>query len=48
MDGIVTYELGKVLYEDLLREAERRARLLRSPQFHRLPRLVQMFLAAFS
>lgn len=46
MDAMAYYELGRVLYEDRLRDAERRGRLWRSPRFHRLPRLVQVVLAA--
>ena len=48
MDGMALIELGRVLYEDRLREAERRERLWRSPRFHRLPRLVQLVLAVLS
>ena len=36
------------LDEDRLRDAERNRRLWRSPRFHRLPRLVQLVLAALS
>jgi hypothetical protein len=48
MDGWAVYELGRILYEDRLREAESRGRLWRSNRFHRLPRLVQVLLAALS
>lgn len=48
MDAMALYDLGRILYEDRLREAERRERLWRSSSFHKLPRLVQVFLAAFS
>ena len=48
MDAMALYELGRVLYEDRLRDVERRERLWRSSRFRRLPRLVQVLLAAFS
>jgi hypothetical protein len=42
------YELGRVLHEDMLREASARRRLWRSARFRRLPWLVQALLAALS
>jgi hypothetical protein len=48
MDGLSMYTLGRILYEERLRDAERRGRLWRSNQFHRLPKLVQFLLAALS
>jgi hypothetical protein len=48
MDAMALYELGRVLYEDRLRDAERRRRLWRSNRFHGLPRLVQLIVAALS
>ena len=48
MDGMALYELGRVLYEDRLRDAQQRRRLWRSPRFSRMPRLVQLVLAALS
>jgi hypothetical protein len=48
MDAMAIYELGRILYEERLRDAERRERLWRSPRFRRLPRLVQIVLAALS
>ena len=48
MDAMAVYELGRVLHEDRLRDAERRRRLWRSLRFHRLPRLVQLVLAVLS
>ena len=48
MDPYAIYELGRVLYDDRLREANRRGRLWRSARFRRLPRLVQVLIAALS
>jgi hypothetical protein len=48
MDGMAIYELGRILYEDRLREAAARERLWRSNRFHKLPRLVQVLLAVLS
>ena len=36
MDGMAVYELGKVLYEDMLREAAARERLYLSARFRKL------------
>ena len=48
MDEVAIYQLGRILHEDWLRDAERSRRLWRSKRFHRLPRLVQVMLAALS
>jgi hypothetical protein len=48
MEGMAMIELGRILYEDRLREAERRERLWRSPRFRRLPRLMQLVLSVLS
>ena len=48
MDGIAVYEYGRILYEERLRDAASRGRLLRSNRFHKLPRLVQVLIAALS
>jgi hypothetical protein len=48
MDNYAMYELGRVLYEDRLREAESREQLWRSSRFRRLPRLLQALLAVLS
>ena len=48
MDGMASYVLGKLLYEDRLREAEHRAHMWRSNRFNKLPRLVQVLLAVLS
>ena len=48
MDAMALYQLGRILYEDRLRDAERRRRLWHSNRFHRLPRLVQFIVAALS
>ena len=48
MDGMATYVLGRILYEDRLREAEHRRRLWRSNSFHKLPRVVQVVLVALT
>jgi hypothetical protein len=48
MDGIAAYQLGKVLYEDRLREAASRERLQLSARFRKLPRLVQILVLALS
>jgi len=48
MDGWAVYELGRILYEDRLREAASRERLWRSNRYRKLPRLVQVLLAALS
>jgi len=48
MDGMAAYELGKILYEDRLREAASRERLHLSARFLKLPRLVQFLVAALS
>jgi hypothetical protein len=48
MDGLAIYELGRILYEDRLREAMRRDRMWSSKRFHKLPRLVQALLAVLS
>ena len=48
MDGMAAYELGRIMYQDLLREAAGRERLFQSSRFRRLPRLVQVLVAALS
>ena len=48
MDGMAVYEYGRILYEDRLREAASRERLWRSNRFLKLPRLVQVLIAALS
>jgi hypothetical protein len=48
MDGMATYELGRVLLEDRLREAEHWRRLATSKSYRKLPRVVQVVLAALT
>jgi hypothetical protein len=48
MDGIAAYDLGKILYEERLREAASRERMYLSAGFRKLPRLVQVLIAALS
>ena len=48
MDGIAAYDLSRILYEDRLREAAARDRLYFSARFRKLPRLVQVLVAALS
>ena len=48
MDGLAIYELGRILYEDRLRDAMQRDRMWDSNKFRSLPRLVQALLAVLS
>jgi hypothetical protein len=46
MDAINMLDLGRILLQDRLREAERRRRWRGSEQFVRLPKLVQALILA--
>jgi hypothetical protein len=40
--------LGKIKYDDLLREAEESRRVMRSPRVRRLPKMVQALILILS
>ena len=48
MNFVEMVHLGKIKHDDLLREAERSRRVLRSPRVHKLPKLVQALILALS
>jgi hypothetical protein len=48
MDAVGLAYLGRFRYDDLLREAEQRKLLSRSPAFRKLPRLAQILILVLS
>lgn len=48
MDPIGMVHLNKIRYDELLRQAEQRRRITRSPRFNRLPKLMQALILILS
>jgi len=48
MDFVGMVHLGKMKHDDLLRQAERSRRVLRSPRVQKLPKLVQALILGLS